>query len=86
MRGATRGLPRRSPILVLLSPSTFNCGVLMGSGALVLLWNRYSDRRIFRISRFHPGALVEAVLVNFWDEISGGLRRRGRGQTSVRVE
>uniref|UniRef100_A0A6N2KC09 Uncharacterized protein n=1 Tax=Salix viminalis TaxID=40686 RepID=A0A6N2KC09_SALVM len=64
MRGATRGLPRRSPILVLLSPSTFNCGVLMGSGALVLLWNRYSDRRIFRISRFHPGALVEAVLVN----------------------
>uniref|UniRef100_A0A6N2KWI3 Uncharacterized protein n=1 Tax=Salix viminalis TaxID=40686 RepID=A0A6N2KWI3_SALVM len=72
MRGATRGLPRRSPILVLLSPKH--------------LWNRYSDRRIFRISRFHPGALVEAVLVNFWDEISGGLRRRGRGQTSVRVE
>uniref|UniRef100_A0A6N2KVH9 Uncharacterized protein n=1 Tax=Salix viminalis TaxID=40686 RepID=A0A6N2KVH9_SALVM len=69
MRGATRGLPRRSPILVLLSPKH--------------LWNRYSDRRIFRISRFHPGALVEAVLVNFWDEISvdcGG----GRGQTSVR--
>uniref|UniRef100_A0A6N2KNR2 Uncharacterized protein n=1 Tax=Salix viminalis TaxID=40686 RepID=A0A6N2KNR2_SALVM len=64
MRGATRGLPRRSPILVLLSPSTFNCGVLMGSGALVLLWNRYCDRRIFRISRFHPGALVEAALVN----------------------
>uniref|UniRef100_A0A6N2KWL0 Uncharacterized protein n=1 Tax=Salix viminalis TaxID=40686 RepID=A0A6N2KWL0_SALVM len=50
MRGATRGLPRRSPILVLLSPKH--------------LWNRYSDRRIFRISRFHPGALVEAVLVN----------------------
>uniref|UniRef100_A0A6N2LBW2 Uncharacterized protein n=1 Tax=Salix viminalis TaxID=40686 RepID=A0A6N2LBW2_SALVM len=23
-----------------------------------------SDRRIFRISRFHPGALVEAALVN----------------------
>uniref|UniRef100_A0A6N2KQ67 Uncharacterized protein n=1 Tax=Salix viminalis TaxID=40686 RepID=A0A6N2KQ67_SALVM len=36
----------------------------MGSGALVLLWNRYCDRRIFRISRFHPGALVEAALVN----------------------
>uniref|UniRef100_A0A6N2L125 Uncharacterized protein n=1 Tax=Salix viminalis TaxID=40686 RepID=A0A6N2L125_SALVM len=50
MRGATRGLPRRSPILVLLSPKH--------------LWNRYSDRRIFRISRFHPGALVEAALVN----------------------
>uniref|UniRef100_A0A6N2MG76 Uncharacterized protein n=1 Tax=Salix viminalis TaxID=40686 RepID=A0A6N2MG76_SALVM len=50
MRGATRGLPRRSPILVLLSPKH--------------LWNRYCDRRIFRISRFHPGALVEAALVN----------------------
>uniref|UniRef100_A0A6N2LCA5 Uncharacterized protein n=1 Tax=Salix viminalis TaxID=40686 RepID=A0A6N2LCA5_SALVM len=36
MRGATRELPRRSPILVLLSPKQFNCGVLMGSGALVL--------------------------------------------------
>ncbi|KAL2224262.1 UNVERIFIED_CONTAM: hypothetical protein Sindi_2920300 [Sesamum indicum] len=34
-KGATRGLPRASPILVLLSrPSTLNFGVLMGSGAL----------------------------------------------------
>uniref|UniRef100_A0A6N2L1L8 Uncharacterized protein n=1 Tax=Salix viminalis TaxID=40686 RepID=A0A6N2L1L8_SALVM len=41
MRGATRGLPRRSPILVLLSPKHFS---------------------------------------EFWDEISGGLRRRGRGR------
>ncbi|KAB5512371.1 hypothetical protein DKX38_029399 [Salix brachista] len=69
-----------------------------------LLWNRYSDGRIFRISRCHPGALAEAVLVNsgtkyrvdcggggvarlrfseFWDEISRGLRRRRRGQTSL---
>uniref|UniRef100_A0A6N2LCE3 Uncharacterized protein n=1 Tax=Salix viminalis TaxID=40686 RepID=A0A6N2LCE3_SALVM len=29
MRGATRGLPRR----YYSRPSTFNCGVLMGSGA-----------------------------------------------------
>ena len=36
-RGATRGLPRRSPIPVLLSPKPLNCGVLMGSGALVLV-------------------------------------------------
>ncbi|KAB5511149.1 hypothetical protein DKX38_030183 [Salix brachista] len=36
----------------------------MGSDAFVLLWNRYSDGRIVRISRCHPGALVEAVLVN----------------------
>ena len=36
-RVATRGLPRRSPILVLLSPNTLNCAVLMGSSALVLV-------------------------------------------------
>ena len=30
-KGATRELPRRS------RPSTLNCGVLMGSGALVLV-------------------------------------------------
>ncbi|KAL2224255.1 UNVERIFIED_CONTAM: hypothetical protein Sindi_2919600 [Sesamum indicum] len=41
-RGATRGLPRGSPILVLLSAhGTLNFGVLMGSGALVL---QRSDR------------------------------------------
>ncbi|KAL2223918.1 UNVERIFIED_CONTAM: hypothetical protein Sindi_2921100 [Sesamum indicum] len=40
-RGATRGLPRGSPILVLLSPSTLNFGVLMGSGALVLRSDRW---------------------------------------------
>ena len=34
---ATQGLHRRSPILVLLSPSTLKFGVSMGSGALVLV-------------------------------------------------
>ena len=36
-RGATRGLSRRSPILVLLLPSTLNFAVLMGSDALLLV-------------------------------------------------
>uniref|UniRef100_A0A6N2LMI1 Uncharacterized protein n=1 Tax=Salix viminalis TaxID=40686 RepID=A0A6N2LMI1_SALVM len=77
MRGATRGLPRsegrggaRRRILPGVSGGRFPCSS----------YGIATDRRIFRISRFHPGALVEAVLVNFWDEISGGLRRRGRGR------
>ncbi|KAF9663332.1 hypothetical protein SADUNF_Sadunf17G0034400 [Salix dunnii] len=72
-------------------PSTFNFGVLMGSGALVLLWNRYSDGRIFRFSRCHPEASVKVVLVNSgskyhvgegvarlncrWNKIRGGAGR-----------
>ncbi|KAL2224257.1 UNVERIFIED_CONTAM: hypothetical protein Sindi_2919800 [Sesamum indicum] len=41
-RGATRGLPRGSPIpSTTLGPSTLNFGVLMGSGALVLRSDRW---------------------------------------------
>ena len=36
-RGATQGLPRRSPVLVLLTPTLLNYRVLMESGASVLV-------------------------------------------------
>uniref|UniRef100_A0A6N2LH38 Uncharacterized protein n=1 Tax=Salix viminalis TaxID=40686 RepID=A0A6N2LH38_SALVM len=61
MRGATRGLPRSegrggglSPDFAGVSGGRFPCSS----------YGIATDRRIFRISRFHPGALVEAVLVN----------------------
>ncbi|KAJ6696965.1 hypothetical protein OIU85_003339 [Salix viminalis] len=56
---------------------------------LVVAMESLLDRRIFRISRFHPGALVEAVLVNLrgrnigWiaeegvaDSVAGGIKSR----------
>ncbi|KAJ6696964.1 hypothetical protein OIU85_003338 [Salix viminalis] len=60
-----------------------------GGVFLVVAMESLLDRRIFRISRFHPGALVEAVLVNFTgpkyrvdcgggvaDSVAGGIKSR----------
>ncbi|KAG5224448.1 hypothetical protein IMY05_019G0069000 [Salix suchowensis] len=105
MRGATRGLPRRSPILVLLSPNsdgircisagmiapvstcTMKCYNSEGRGGEAarrriftgVSGGRFpcssygiatSDRRISRISRFHPGG--EAARRRIFTGVSGG--------------
>uniref|UniRef100_A0A6N2N2Z8 Uncharacterized protein n=2 Tax=Salix viminalis TaxID=40686 RepID=A0A6N2N2Z8_SALVM len=83
MRGATRGLPRsegrggdRRRILPGVSGGRFPCSSY-GIATLTAGSLEFQD--------FIPGPWLRQFS-EFWDEISGGLRRRGRGQTSVRVE
>uniref|UniRef100_A0A6N2L703 Uncharacterized protein n=1 Tax=Salix viminalis TaxID=40686 RepID=A0A6N2L703_SALVM len=94
MRGATRGLPRRSPILVLLSPKHRGEGRRSSPDFAGVSGGRFpcSSYGIATVTAgslefqdFIPGPWLRQFS-EFWDEISGGLRRRGRGQTSVRVE